>query len=1218
MTTGRPDVNNCNQRFARYWVRMAVAAAIGTSMGTAAVPAFSAQPADEEVLTEVQVTGSRIVRRDMEANSPIVTVDAAAFEQQSGQNVESYLNSLPAYNPAASPTTMEDDIQSTPINAVGIATVSLRGFGANRSLVLLDGKRIVPASAVMVTDVNSIPSAMLERVEIISGGASAVYGADAVGGVTNFILKKNFRGMQFDAQYGATEAGDGEQLRVSGVLGTDFADGRGNITVAIEHYDRKAAYERNRSFYRKQWADPNQLTDDLFFYGSAGYNTGTQAAPDSTAAVPTYNNPADATMRALLGTPATSGMHNSGPTSARTATNQYRFGPNGEVLAPLFGANTARWASLGLLDGQRIALVNNYDNSNGVPANTNLIQTLKYNDLEALASAPQERYSFFTSAKYDITDDLQFNSRVNFSQSKTHTRLYPTVPVSGWEARVPFNPTTDSPVNPNIDWKNPANITAYRANPTAAQFRNPGFIATGTMDPVTGKALANHPVSPEAAIMLLSRPIPNESWMVELFPDYSLGRRTTDNTNTVFQVEASFNYQLPFKDWTAELYGSHGEQNARNYKQGNVSLQRWRAMLNQPDWGRNSNQQANSAALGASNVNFGTVPVHCTTGYYDTFFKGEVPPSEDCLDAVFAQLQSHTSNKQEVLELNLQGGLFKLPAGEVRTAVGYSYRDNWSTYTPDILESNISYLDQVVGIYPTSYLDVSQHTQDVYAELLVPVLRDLPLLRKVELELGYRHSTYEHTTPTDTFKALANIQINDALRFRGGFNRANRAPNLGELFLELQEIFTGTGGLFSDACSLRSNATYGAGGAAPDPQTGAEGPTQLVNDRGAAGAMSTYLICQAQMGTVGASNFYGADQGTTPFAAVGFANAWLQQVGNPNLKSEKADTWSAGFVFASSGISDSPWLRGFTGSVDWWKVDIKDAIQPYSADYAGWLCYGQDIVSTLAGAQAYINGAGKASCDKVVREPTRGGAIAKQVAFDNQATIETSGIDVALAWSAQLDEIGLGVPGRFGVNTQATFLDYYRTKASPVNIDVPVDWKGSLGPNLAGTNPGAYSYRINTNFNYAINKFNVNLGWRYLPGVWTANKAYENAVIANNARNAAGEPGTTRIPYTKLDEIKTKAYSEFSLSTTYELNETLSLRAGIDNLFDKAPPNIGGTTGLTEAERANYCGGAPGCNPGSQRLGRTSVAASAGQFSGTKGYYDVMGRSYFLGIKAKF
>src|SRR5690606_4980379 len=153
---------------------------------------------DEDSLEEVVITGSRIVRRDYESNSPIVTVDQADFEQQAGLNIESYLNQLPEYNPAASPVTSQGDVQITPVNSVGIASISLRGFGANRSLVLVNGHRPTPINALMVTDINGVPSALVERVETITGGASAVYGADAIGGVTNFILRNNFEGFEVD------------------------------------------------------------------------------------------------------------------------------------------------------------------------------------------------------------------------------------------------------------------------------------------------------------------------------------------------------------------------------------------------------------------------------------------------------------------------------------------------------------------------------------------------------------------------------------------------------------------------------------------------------------------------------------------------------------------------------------------------------------------------------------------------------------------------------------------------------------------------------------------------------------------------------------------------------------------------------------------------------------------------------------------------------------
>ena len=102
-------------------------------------------------------------------------------------------------------------MQPSAVNTVGISTISLRGFGPNRSLVLIDGHRTTPVNALMVTDINSIPGAMIDRVEIITGGASAVYGADAFGGVTNFIMKKNYEGAQIDVQDGISQAGDGNE-----------------------------------------------------------------------------------------------------------------------------------------------------------------------------------------------------------------------------------------------------------------------------------------------------------------------------------------------------------------------------------------------------------------------------------------------------------------------------------------------------------------------------------------------------------------------------------------------------------------------------------------------------------------------------------------------------------------------------------------------------------------------------------------------------------------------------------------------------------------------------------------------------------------------------------------------------------------------------------------------------------------------------------------------
>src|SRR6185312_9173225 len=197
------------------------------------------------------------------------------------------------------------------------------------------------------------------------------------------------------------------------------------------------------------------------------------------------------------------------------------------------------------------------------------------------------------------------------------------------------------------------------------------------------------------------------------------------------------------------------------------------AVTQAPDYGKNSKLQSNSTG---ANPNFGSVAVPCTSGFYETLFMGDAKPSDDCLYAVGATLQTRTENQQDIVEFNTQGGLFNLPAGEVRAAAGYQFRRNSAQFNPDILQSTASLNDQVIGVYPTGYLDATLDVKDYYVEILAPVLQD-KLVKKVEFELGARESDYSVTDSTFTFKINTNIEVNDWVRFRGGFNRATRAPN---------------------------------------------------------------------------------------------------------------------------------------------------------------------------------------------------------------------------------------------------------------------------------------------------------------------------------------------------------------------------------------------------------------------------------------------------------
>src|SRR6478735_8421864 len=218
--------------------------------------------------SRIVVTGSRIQRQDYNSTTPMVTADEALLDNSSTAAIESNLNRLPQFVPAQTPTA-GGDIQPTATNTPGAATVSLRGIGANRNLV--DGRRTTPSNASGVTDISTIPAAAIERVEVISGGASATYGADAVAGVTNFILKKNFQGLELDGQIGISQEGDGLEYQFSGIMGTDFPDGRGNISLALSMNTREANYQRDRSWYRDLWANP-QIGGSQFFIDRPGVN----------------------------------------------------------------------------------------------------------------------------------------------------------------------------------------------------------------------------------------------------------------------------------------------------------------------------------------------------------------------------------------------------------------------------------------------------------------------------------------------------------------------------------------------------------------------------------------------------------------------------------------------------------------------------------------------------------------------------------------------------------------------------------------------------------------------------------------------------------------------------------------------------------------------------------------------------------------------------------
>ena len=207
----------------------------GAMLATPVYAQEEAAAADEGDL--IVVTGSRIAQRNVETAAPIAVVDSEEFELSGTVNVENVVNSLPQVVPGFT------SASNNP--GTGTATLNLRGLGSTRTMVLVNGRRWMFYDTSQIVDLNTIPAFLIDSVDVVTGGASAVYGSDALAGVVNFRLK-DVEGVELGGQYRITDEGDGRSYEIYGAIGTSFDDGRGNATVYAEYYNRDGIFQSQR------------------------------------------------------------------------------------------------------------------------------------------------------------------------------------------------------------------------------------------------------------------------------------------------------------------------------------------------------------------------------------------------------------------------------------------------------------------------------------------------------------------------------------------------------------------------------------------------------------------------------------------------------------------------------------------------------------------------------------------------------------------------------------------------------------------------------------------------------------------------------------------------------------------------------------------------------------------------------------------------------------
>lgn len=999
--------------------RALISAAVAAALAGQLQPLQAAE--EEAALQEVTVTGSRIVRRDLSAPSPIVTVDNEALENISNVGVESALNKLPQFKPAGTQF-VAGDVQASAFNNPGISSLNLRGLGANRNLVLVDGRRAQPANATLTVDVNSIPAAAIESVEIISGGASAVYGADAIAGVVNFKLKRDFQGLSIDAQTGITEEGDGSESRISALIGGNFNDGRANVLAGIEYAKREAVAQADRDFYVQGWLDPGTTSGGLT--GFSAYN------PVSTAFAPSQD-----AVDAVFGT------------AGVNRVTSFYFNRDGTLFK---NAPATRFTSM----------------EAGIKQQTN--GSISQPDTTGLASSPLQRYSIFARGRFALNDNVSAFVQGNLSSISVDGILGYAPATSFWGADIPRDD--------------------------------------------------EHPVPDELRQLLDSRPaeVRDGPWRLDRVLDF-IGPRRSSNDSTVYQVMAGLEGNLGISDWTWEAYVSHGETHITNYLNGGfISVERWRTLVSAPFYGKNFTMS--HPLLGYE--------IRCTSGL-PIFEDFEV--SEDCKNALTARLKNITDLKQDIVELNLQGGLFNLPAGQLRAAGGLSYRKNQFSFDPDVLNDQESILDGPVGLFAANDTNGSTRVNEAYVEFLVPVLKDLPAIRELNFELGGRYSDYNTAGGVWTYKALTNWAVTSFLTFRGGFQRANRAPNTAELFTG--PTLTVAGFPLSDPCA---NTTLAPWGNRPDNPNRAK----------------VQQLCSALNGTgtsvfdANPDGFIGGDGGYFPLELE-------SRKGNPNLTSEEADTITIGAVFRSP--FDNPLLSRLTAAIDYYDIEITDAISPLPATTVYENCFN---VNGTSNPEYTIDDPG-GFCRMIRRDGITGGRVSVEAPYLNLGTIKTSGIDAQINWRAELADMGIQrIPGALSLGVSVNYLLSYKTQSIPNSPFIENEDTLAQG--------GQFQYRTVTNLGYAVGGWNIALNWQHLPSV-------RNAAAATNPRTTLQGAGS---------------YDLFDLYSNWAVTDNITLRMGVDNLFNRDPEVVGRNPGVTNA------------------LGQTNP-----------GYYDILGRRFYAGVK---
>ncbi|TNE40411.1 MAG: TonB-dependent receptor [Sphingomonadales bacterium] len=949
---------------------------------------------------EIVVTGSLISRPDYQANSPIVSIGQEAISNSGQITVERALSQMPQF--AGGLGQGNTSTTSTGLTG-GQAYATLRGLGSKRTLILLDGKRMQPSNPDGSVDLNTVPEAMIGNIEVITGGASTVYGSDATAGVVNFRLDRNFSGLKIKASTGLSTYGDGANQRITITGGGSFDDGRGRALISLDYSKRDRAKRRKRPWYPDRTAQTGNAANP---YGSVIF-TGNEPTLDAVNTI----------------------FHDQYGYDAFVASNGSTLYSGGAQIGfnndgTLFTANNVPVVNFKGVETDDAYFVSSGNSIFG-PA-----QQFKFGWTGGDIQSQMERYSAMGRVDYELTDAISFYGQFTYTTYSQSSIVNTTLSNNIYLQSIPYN----SYFVPD----DLAYLLASRADPTA----NFSYY---------------------------------KSWQ-------AIGNRGQTYDYDVWQMMAGLTGPVGIGDWTWDAYVSKGRSSFKNGQTGGLSSSRMQALLASPTGG-----------LG-----------DCT----DFNIFGNLPISDACKTYVTRDTLNTTRMNQNIVSGTLQGGLFDLPAGQVRFALGAEYRSNSFDFRSDDAFRQPDGTSDIIGFSVLRSSSGKAHSKELFAELLVPVVKDVPFIQEFNLDLGARYSDYNTIGSAKTYKVDFEWQVIDQIRLRGGYNRAIRAPSVGELYSPVSTGSTSVGqasatSLQGDPCDYRSS--YRAG----------------------ANAAEVEALCLAQ----------GMAPSLYP-SFVGTSQIFPLTGGNPDLTEEVADTYSLGAVISSP--FSSPAFSNMRMTVDWYNIKIKDAIGVLGIGTAVQNCFNAD------GASNPDYSIDNYYCDLLYRNSD--GTLQGEQPLLNLGTFQVSGIDVQFDWRIGLQDVGINVPGNLNFRTVVGYLDKFKVQTLPGGPTY--NYTGTIGYSIE-TNAGIAhpKWKAMTTFGYSNDHLDLSLRWQFIDKM-----QYYTA-----ATGGSGDNGTS-------------AYHLFGLNAGYSFDEGVDMNIGVNNVFNRAPPAYSTTVATYDASTFDVMG----------------------------------------------